>query len=143
MADQKSSVPVRQGAGGVSRFDPFGSLRSEIDRLFEDFGRGWPSMGGTFPSREAFSALRPSMNVAETDKDIEITAELPGLDEKDVQVNLENDVLTLKGEKRAEKEENDKSYHMMERSYGSSRARFSSRRESTPSRSRPLFPMAS
>ena len=75
-------------------------------------------MGGTFPSRETFSALRPSMNVAETDKEIEITAELPGLEEGDVQVNVENDILTVKGEKKAEKELKDKNYHTVERSYG-------------------------
>jgi HSP20 family protein len=120
MADPKSNVPARQGtSGGLSRFDPFGSLHHEINRLFEDFGRGWPGMGGTFPSRETFSALRPSMNVAETDKEIEVTAELPGLQESDVQVNVDNDILTVKGEKKAEKEEKDKNYHMVERSYGS------------------------
>lgn len=76
-------------------------------------------MGGTFPSRETFSALRPSMNVAETDKEIEVTAELPGLRESDVQVNVDNDILTVKGEKKAEKEEKDRNYHMVERTYGS------------------------
>jgi HSP20 family protein len=55
----------------------------------------------------------------ETDKEIEITAELPGLEEKDVQVNLADNVLTIRGEKKAEKEEKEKNYHMIERSYGS------------------------
>jgi HSP20 family protein len=59
------------------------------------------------------------MDIAETDKDIEITAELPGLEEKDVQVNVADNVLTIKGEKKAEKEQKDKNYHMVERSYGS------------------------
>ena len=59
------------------------------------------------------------VDIAETDKDIEITAELPGLEEKDVQVNVADDVLTIKGEKKAEKEEKDKNYHRIERSYGS------------------------
>jgi HSP20 family protein len=64
------------------------------------------------------SELMPSMDVAETDKEIEITAELPGLAEKDVQVNVADNVLTIKGEKKSEKEEKDKNYRMFERSYG-------------------------
>jgi HSP20 family protein len=59
------------------------------------------------------------MDVTETDKQIEITAELPGLEEKDVQVNLADNVLTIRGEKKAEKEEKDKNYRLVERSYGS------------------------
>jgi HSP20 family protein len=63
--------------------------------------------------------LTPSMDVVETEKEFEITAELPGLEEKDVQVNVADNVLTIKGEKKAEKEEKDKNYRMFERSYGS------------------------
>jgi HSP20 family protein len=92
--------------------DPFTALQREIDYLFNDFARGWPSAGRAME-------LTPSMNVAETDKEIEVTAELPGLEEKDVQVNLADNVLTIKGEKKAEKEEKDKNYHLLERSYGS------------------------
>jgi HSP20 family protein len=111
----KSPVPVGRERG-VARRDPFsfGSLHREIDRLFEDFARGFP----TFRSGEV-PALVPSMDVTETDKEIEITAELPGLEEKDVQVNLADNVLTIRGEKKAEKEEKEKNYHMIERSYGS------------------------
>jgi HSP20 family protein len=61
----------------------------------------------------------PSTDVTETDKEIEISAELPGLEEKDVQVNLADGVLTIRGEKNAEKEEKDKNYRLVERSYGS------------------------
>jgi len=63
--------------------------------------------------------LMPSTDVTETDKEIEITAELPGLEEKDVQVNFADGVLTIRGEKKAEKEEKDKNYRLVERSYGS------------------------
>ena len=93
--------------------NPFMSLQQEIDRLFDDFGRGWP----TLPA--ATAEVTPRMDVAETDKEYEITAELPGLEEKDVQVNIADDVLTIKGEKKAEKEQKDKNYHLFERSYGS------------------------
>jgi HSP20 family protein len=120
MAGTKSSVPVRQGSSTpLNRFDPFTSFRREMDRLFDDFSRGWPGMRATFPSRDVFSALRPSMDVAKTDREFEITAELPGLRENEVQVDVTNDILTVKDETKAEKEENDKNYHVVERSYGS------------------------
>jgi HSP20 family protein len=58
------------------------------------------------------------MDVTESDKEYEVTAELPGLEEKDVQVNVADGVLTIRGEKKAGKEEKDKNYHLIERSYG-------------------------
>ena len=61
----------------------------------------------------------PSIDVRETDTDLVVEAELPGMDEKDVSVTLSNDVLTLKGEKKSEREEKKEDYHVMERSYGS------------------------
>jgi HSP20 family protein len=60
----------------------------------------------------------PTMDVAETDKEIEITAELPGLEEKDVQINVSDNILTIRGEKKAETEQEDKNYRLIERSYG-------------------------
>ncbi len=110
----KSLIPIGRDRDVVRRglTEPFTTLQREVDQLFEDFTRGWPAFGST-------SELMPSMDVTETEKDIEITAELPGLQEKDVQVNIADDVLTIKGEKKAEKEENDKNYRMVERSYGS------------------------
>jgi HSP20 family protein len=59
------------------------------------------------------------MDVTETDKEIEVTAELPGLEEKDVEINYADGVLTIRGEKKAEKEEKNKTHHLIERSYGS------------------------
>ena len=74
----------------------------------------------TFPTfGNGKSDLLPSMDVTETDKEIEITAELPGLEEKDVQINVADNLLTIRGEKKAEKEEKDKDYRLVERSYGS------------------------
>jgi HSP20 family protein len=75
----------------------FGPLHRGIDRLFEDFTRGLSILGPDDESRQP--GLMPSMDVAETDKEIVITAELPGLERKDVEVTLENDVLTIRGEK--------------------------------------------
>jgi len=113
----RSLIPIGRERG-VARFaEPFTTLQREIDRLFDDFTRGWPTMG--WPTAGRTAELMPSMDVAETDKEIEITAELPGLEEKDVQVNVADNVLTIKGEKKSEKEQKDKNYRMFERSYGS------------------------
>lgn len=110
----RSLIPIGRDRGVTRRgsTDPLTALQREIDHLFEDFTRGWPVFGST-------SELTPTMDVIETDKEIEITAELPGLQEKDVQVNVADNVLTIKGEKKAEKEEKDKNYRLYERSYGS------------------------
>jgi HSP20 family protein len=116
----RSLIPIGRERG-IARggFDPFTTLQREIDRLFDDFTRGWPTMTRDWPTMARTSELMPSMDVTETDKEIEITAELPGLAEKDVQVNVADNVLTIKGEKKSEKEEKDKNYRMFERSYGS------------------------
>jgi HSP20 family protein len=102
---------------------PFENLRREMDRLFDDFGSGlWHSpfrraldLG---PSRRSEVTV-PAVDVSETDKAYEITAELPGMDEKSVEVKLANDMLTIKGEKQDEKEEKKQDYYMRERTFGS------------------------
>lgn len=112
----KSLIPIGRQRGLARAENPFVSLQNEIDRLFDDFTRGFPS----FPSlgNGGAVATMPTMDVAETDKEIEITAELPGLEEKDVQINVADNVLTIRGEKKAEKEQKDKNYRLVERSYG-------------------------
>ncbi len=107
----KSLIPIGRDRSVAS---PFMSLQREIDRLFEDFSRGFPTIAGN-----GATALMPSMDVTETDKEIEITAELPGLEEKDVEVNIADNILTIRGEKKVEKEQKDKNYRLVERSYGS------------------------
>src|SRR5512144_109601 len=107
----KSLIPIGRDRSVAS---PFMSLQHEIDRLFKDFSRGFPTIAGN-----GATALMPSMDVTETDKEIEITAELPGLEEKDVQINIADNILTIRGEKKAEKEQKDKNYRLVERSYGS------------------------
>jgi HSP20 family protein len=88
---------------------PFASLQREIDRVFSEFGRGWPALG---------TDLTPRMDIIERNGTIEITAELPGLEEKDVEVTLSDDILTIRGERRQEKEQKDENRHVVERSYG-------------------------
>jgi len=107
-----SLIPVGRERGTVSQ--PFLSLQREIDRLFDDFTRGFSTLSMMPPGGK----LMPVTDVTETDKEIEISAELPGLEEKDVQINLSNNVLSIKGEKKAEKERKEKDFRMVERSYG-------------------------
>lgn len=95
--------------------DPFSQLQREVDRLFGDFSRSlsterWPFKNGP---------LTLSIDVSETDKALEVSAELPGVEEKDIDVSLSDDVLTIRAEKKAEKESKEKTWHTVERSYGS------------------------
>jgi HSP20 family protein len=112
----RSLIPSGNGGGrSVSpAINPFGSLQREIDRLFEDFTRGIEV------ASQAQVNLVPSIDVTETDKEIVITAEMPGLERKDVDISVEDNVLTIRGEKKIEsqKDDKDKNYHLSERSYG-------------------------
>lgn len=78
---------------------PFLALHREMNRLFDDFFRGF-DVEFPAPSRFGGSGGWPSVEVSETDKEVKVVAELPGLDEKDVAVTLHDGVLTLKGEKK-------------------------------------------
>ena len=106
----KKSVPVRR-----EEEKPFALLRREIDSLFDNFFRGFDIE----PFESRMGAFTPQVDVTENDKEIKISAELPGMDEKDIDLSLQNDMLTIKGEKKEEKEDKGKDYYRMERSYGS------------------------
>lgn len=95
--------------------NPLFSLHKEIDRLFGDFagGFGFPVM-----AKAGGPVMAPQLDVVETDKAYEITVELPGVEEKDLELSLADGVLTIKGEKRYEKEDKGKNYLRVERSYG-------------------------
>ncbi|KWV57223.1 molecular chaperone Hsp20 [Rhizobium altiplani] len=118
--EPKTSAP---GQGGF--WSPFESLRTEIDRLFDDFGpSSWrplarPLLGRISGGSNGGWVVSPAVDVVEKDDAFEITAEVPGLDEKNIEVSLANGVLTIRGEKTEEKEDKDKSYHVSERHYGS------------------------
>jgi HSP20 family protein len=89
-------------------------LRNEMDRLWDDyFG----------PGRRAFRPMEeawlPAVDVSETGDKITVKAEIPGMEAKDIEISMVGDTLTLKGEKKAEREEKEENYHMVERSYGS------------------------
>ncbi len=106
---------------------PLLSLRDQMDRLFDDFASDWrlPSLGRELFEWEPFrmpswtrGVVDVRFDLSETDDALEITAELPGIDEKDVELVLAEGMLTLKGEKRAEKETKEKEYYLSERRFG-------------------------
>ena len=111
---------------------PFDSLRREVDRLFQDFEHGsWrsPLRGSLFDSpplwrRQMTWGAAPAVDIVEKDGGFEVTVELPGMDEKSIEVNVANGCLTIKGEKQEEKEEKKKDYHLQERHFGSFERRF-------------------
>ncbi len=103
--------------------DPLLQLHREVDRLFEDmfrgFGLSWPRLALPALPSDWQGMLRPALDIEETDKQYRITLEVPGVDEKDIQLTLEDDVLWIRGEKRQEQEHKDAHYHCVERRYGS------------------------
>lgn len=103
--------------------EPFHALRAEMDRVFDNFlttpGRLAESAWEPFRSSALGWSSAPSVDVKETDKGFEINAELPGLDEKDVEITLTDTTLTLKGEKQSSRAEKKENYHLSERRFGS------------------------
>lgn len=123
----EKTTPGPISGGGLLDWHPFESLRRQVDRLFDEFPtrRGLPD----FEPFERFvfgSGTTPPVDFVEKDGEYEITAELPGLDEKSVEVKLSNGVLTIGGEKKDEREEKDKEkgYYFSERRYGSFKRAF-------------------
>lgn len=115
------SSPAPAAAGEAWR--PFQALRNEIDQIFDDFGSGfWNRPFRSLARLERDLSKRasaPAVDVTESDKAYEITAELPGLDEKNIDIKVANGGLTIRGEKREETEEKKKDYYVSERHYGS------------------------
>ena len=110
---ERSSMPTTRRDDIL---DPFVSFRREVDRMFDDFfnnfGRGLRGPGADW------RAVTPTIDLTEDDKELVVTAELPGLSEKDFEVTLSGDVLTIRGEKRAEQEERRGGATYMERRFG-------------------------
>ncbi|NIN01155.1 MAG: Hsp20 family protein [candidate division Zixibacteria bacterium] len=94
-------------------FRELANLREEMDKMWSRFFGEWPSLE---PFRGEWA---PSLDVSETKDSIVVNAEVPGIDPKDIDISLTNDVLTIKGEKKHEQEEKEENYHRIERSYGS------------------------
>lgn len=132
MAKQSSQVAVKKkGASEEARVpgayywdEPFQALHDEFDRMFGRFMGGALTRPGRLAAWDPFRGREgamtvPNVDVKETDKAFKFTVELPGIEEKDVELTLSDGLLTIKGEKRSETEEKDENYHLSERSYGS------------------------
>ncbi len=96
----------------------FEQLQQEMEQLFDRF-RGYPPVVSALPRLGFRNGVLPAIDMAETDDVVKITADIPGVDADDLDVSLNGDVLVIKGEKSDERTEEDKNYHMTERSYGS------------------------
>jgi HSP20 family protein len=129
MSEAASKLQVRTDENRANRpaeWRPFENLRREIDRLFDDFHVGsWRSPFGRtafdlepFWRGEVSGGRAPAVDVVDKDNAYEITAELPGMDESNIDVKFADGTLTIKGEKREDKEEKKKDYHLSERRYG-------------------------
>lgn len=98
------------------------AFRQEMDRMFDRMFGGWMApfyqMEPNWLSENSVVLAEPAVEVTEDDKVYTITAEVPGLEHKDIEVSLSGDLLTLKGEKRREKEEKGKDFYVSERAYG-------------------------
>lgn len=128
MTDTSTKLPVQaeEKTAGKHAWRPVENLRREVDRLFEDFDRDfWRA-----PFRRSFHDIEPllrrglswgaapAVDIVDKNDAYQVIAELPGMDEKNIEVKLVNGSLTIKGEKRDEKEEKKKDYYLHERSFG-------------------------
>lgn len=113
--------PETAGTPAPRYRDPFAEMRAEMDRAFDAFiGRnlfGRPALP-TMPSFAAQPLMAPDIDIRENGTELVLEAELPGIDEKDVAVVVKNGVLSLKGEKKVERDETKDAWHLSERSYG-------------------------
>lgn len=116
--EKQSPQPVERGR------TPFDNLRRQVDRLFDDFH----PMSWRLPLTRTLRDIdlpsfewpvAPAVDLTEKDGRYEIAAELPGMDEKNVEVKITNGVLTITGEKSEERQEEEKDYHLSERRFGS------------------------
>lgn len=110
----RRTVPV----GREYEVAPLDAFQREMNRLFDDFFKGFglrpPAEGA-----ESLGVFSPQVDMSEDENSIRVTAELPGMDEKDIDINLTKDALAIRGEKKEEREEKGKESYYMERSYGS------------------------
>ncbi|MCP1506667.1 HSP20 family protein [Pseudomonas marginalis] len=133
MSNSAKKMPVTaehkadQHAMTTDLWRPLEKLRQQVDHLFDDFNRGTslsPFGRGLFDvepfwRRELIGHGMPAVDITEKEKSYEITAEVPGMDQKDIEIKLSNGSLIIKGEKHEDKEEKRKGYHLSERHYGS------------------------
>lgn len=124
--DDQTTIPVKQGeiANSYRNANPVMQLHDEIDRIFNDtlYRFGMPSLRSRLfepASLMGDDFFKPSLNVSSTDNNYVISVEIPGMNEKDVSVELNKDTLIIKGEKKEEQEEKDGHFYRTERHFGS------------------------
>src|SRR3981189_3397215 len=122
MADQQVTQPSdnRSMARRGDALSPFAPIRREMERMFEDFFSvfGVPARAEREGAPLPAGLIAPRIDVSETDDEVRITAELPGVNDKDIDVRLVDDVLTIRGECQTEHEEKQQDYRVMERARG-------------------------
>ena len=114
----RQSLPSLLSENGAPPF--FQSLQKEMNQVFDRFRGPWAATSGDWFGADN-GALFPALDIAETDEAVEITAEVPGVKEDDLDVSIAGGILTLKGEKSSDHEEKEEDYHLIERRYGSFR----------------------
>ncbi len=130
MTNKSQAIEVKQAgkAPATQVGHPFWSLRSQIDRLIDDFSGMFDQdpfstrfleMTPFTRMRSEIGAVVPALDVVEDDKVFRVSAELPGIDQKDIEVTKDGDLLNIKGEKKEEHEEKEKGLYLTERRYGS------------------------
>jgi HSP20 family protein len=103
----------------VTTLDPYRTWQIEVNRLFDDMLSGMPFMLRKGERPAAAAGFIPRVDLSETEKEIRVSAELPGLEEKDVSVELEQETLIIQGERKEEQEEKGRNWHGREQAYGS------------------------
>ena len=135
MAEESEKAPSKPGKSPSileETWQPLARLRADMERMFEDFFSGVSSSlsgrkGAVEPFRTVermFTGSAPAVDLVEKENAYEMSAELPGLDDKDVRLSLKDDVLTLSGEKKEQTEEKKQGYHFSERRFGAFRRSF-------------------
>ncbi len=117
----RSIIPWKRNKVSVTprSSDPFSQLQMQMNELFDNFFSDSPfALARDFMNSDDKWFRAPQVDVSETDKEISLTADLPGVDEKDIKVTLDRDILTIEAEKNEEKDEKDKQYHLSERRFG-------------------------
>lgn len=112
MGRQTRKVPVESDEG----FHPLNTLRTEVEHVFGRLAEGFRNLRG--------ERRQPSADASESGNSYQISIELPGMDANDIELKVEGDVLVVSGEKRDEREEQDRNYYLVERSYGAFRRAF-------------------
>jgi HSP20 family protein len=105
----KKNIAVRR-----EEENPFTVMQREMNRLFDSFSDTWGF--GSFPALDG--SFSPRMDMAEDPKAFTVTAEMPGMSDKDIDLSISGDTLTIRGEKKVEKEDKGRNYYYSERSYG-------------------------